>query len=734
MLFYVVAFGVLGHILFWGAGLALVTMPRPWRAFWPILAAPAGLVLQSLVVWLGAYAGFAGTDTYGWVSEAIPCLLLVIGLRRRGFGLAGRDFGRVAGVWLLAAATLEILVAPLAAASKGLTTASLGSCDAADYAAGARVLKEFAHHDRAGFLGLTEVVRVLSVDNFFDFWLRLNHFTPSALIALNGTIFHCAPHELTGLMAAVLLAVSVPVVFWLARAVVGYRTGVSVGVAALYGLGPITGYAVYQVALGQLLAAPAIALVTWAGVALWRSSSVPGRWRQFFGVLAIGYALILGSYNFIVIVCLVPAIAYAAGCAAWTGRWRDFGRWVMAMLLPLGFAGIIFWERVAGLAERFHQFAVFDFGWPIPRLSPEGWLGLIPSSNLSPWPEPARLILALLVALLLAAALGQGLWRRRPAAFLVLCLMVPVLVGYAYLSWRGMRLRTNASYDAYKLFSVFYPGILAGACYWATLAGRRRGWLRIVVGVFGLGLAAGVLHSVVVFQRAMRTPPLIVDRDLIQVGRLEAMPEVDSLNMRLGYPDDMWSRLWANEFLLRKPQYFLTYTYEGRFNAPLRGNWDLNGGLITVSLPGGDCVRINPHYSAVKLADPAYFRAALGTGWYAPERLPRSTTRWQWTAGAAALEFDNPQSQPLRVACAFDVSCRDGRQLQLWIGNQLATQTAVDPTRAVRHLPEFILPPGRTEVEVRSDLPPATAYGDNRSLGFCVFGIELSAQPGPAGS
>ena len=32
------------------------------------------------------------------------------------------------------------LVLPLARASKGLTTTSLGSCDAADYAAGARVL------------------------------------------------------------------------------------------------------------------------------------------------------------------------------------------------------------------------------------------------------------------------------------------------------------------------------------------------------------------------------------------------------------------------------------------------------------------------------------------------------------------------------------------------------------------------------------------------------------------
>ena len=65
-------------------------------------------------------------------------------------------------------------------------------------------------------------------------------------------------------------ALSVPVVYWTARAVMGYRHGAGLWIAALYGFSPITWYAVYHVATGQLLAAPAIALITWAGVALWR--------------------------------------------------------------------------------------------------------------------------------------------------------------------------------------------------------------------------------------------------------------------------------------------------------------------------------------------------------------------------------------------------------------------------------------------------------------------------------
>ena len=82
-------------------------------------------------------------------------------------------------------AVLLVVAGSMSSASRRLTSFSLGSCDAADYAAGARVFREFASGDRDGFMGLTEVVRILSVDNFYDYWVRLNHFTPSAIAALN---------------------------------------------------------------------------------------------------------------------------------------------------------------------------------------------------------------------------------------------------------------------------------------------------------------------------------------------------------------------------------------------------------------------------------------------------------------------------------------------------------------------------------------------------------------------
>src|SRR6185295_3785007 len=103
------------------------------------------------------------------------------------------------------------------------------------------------------FLGLTEVVSVQSVDNFFDYWTRLNHFTPAALIAFNGSVLGCVPHELTGLLTLVLLAGSLPLVFCMARAVIGFSGAPSTAVAVLYGLSPLMWYVVGHVAMGQLL-------------------------------------------------------------------------------------------------------------------------------------------------------------------------------------------------------------------------------------------------------------------------------------------------------------------------------------------------------------------------------------------------------------------------------------------------------------------------------------------------
>jgi hypothetical protein len=732
MIHYAVAFGLLLHVCFWGAGGALLFMPRRWRRFWPVLVIPAGLALQSAIVWAGAHTSLRGTNTYAWGAEIVPLVLLGLGLRRRGWRNASWEVRRFGVVWAAVAGCLLLLVLPLVFASRGLTTISLGSNDAADYAAGARVLMEFSRLDRAGFLGLTEVVRVHSVDNFFDYWLRLNWFTPSALMALNGSILQCSPHELVSLVTMVLLAGSVPLVFWVARAVIGYNSAAAILIAAVYGLCPVTWYAVAHVAPGQLLAAQAIALITWAGVALWRGRLTWAAGLSFGGVLAVGYWLLLGSYNFMLLLCLVPAVAYAGGLALSEGQWPRFGRWLGLMLLPLAGCAAVFAGRVAGMAERFRLFREYDFGWPIPPLGPEGWLGMVRGPDLRAWEwGGVRWVLAAVVVAILGWALLRG-WRQgRRSTWVVVSLAAPILVGYAWLEVRAVQMGTNASYDAYKLFAAFFALLLPAFCWWVTLRRSHRLYEWLGVAAAGAGVIGFNLVGCGMFIWKMSRPPLLVDGELRQLRRIEAMADVNSVNLMI---PDMWSRLWANVFLLRKPHYFLTHTYEGRRNTPLRGEWDLEGGLVKLDLPEPARRQVTPRFALLDTRHPGFVRVYLDErfdrNWNPEEFVPGTSERWRWTSGQATLQVQNPKGQAVAINARLDGWSPVRRQLSFHrVGGEMTTAVEIGAQRAVRALPAINVPPGGSTLVLHTDPPAAAVPGDSRRLGLCVFRVIV--QPAP---
>jgi hypothetical protein len=720
MIFFAVALGLLLHVFLWGLGAAMLAMPAPWRRFWPVLVMPAGFALQSATVWAGAMTGLRGTNSYAWAAEAIPVALLAVALwRRGGVRATWRELRRFGAVGAAMLGCLLLLVLPLAQASRGLTTVSLGSCDAADYAGGARVLMEFARTDREGFLGLAEVVSVQSVDNFFDYWLRINHFTPAALIALNGTILQCAPHELTSLMTMLLLAGSVPVVFWMARAVVRLPRRASVFVAVLYGISPITWYAIEQVAMSQLIAAQSIALLSWAGVALWRRRLTWRRGLAFGAVLLGAYWLALGSYNFIVSVCLVPAVAYAGGLALWRRQWRRFGLWLAVMLAPLAVCGVLAFERVAGLWERVTLLRAYDFGWRIPPISPEGWLAFLGNAPLlSPLATALRWVLSIALVLLVVAALR----RRSQLAWRAVALAVPALIGYTYLQMRGAMLGTNASYDAYKLLAVFFPGVLAVSLIWLRWLRRGQRWRPLAIGATALLVVA---HAQALSRgyRALKAPPLRVTIELRDLRKIEAMPDVKSVNMLL---PDMWSRLWANAFLLKKPQYFLTHTYEARLNTPLRGEWDLQGGLLRVK-PMGATIDLSPRFTLAKAAGPSSLRAQLGEGWHAEEYGPAGES-WRWTRGDATVRVENPHNIAMPLVVTLDGWSLGERDLSLVDADGRATGTGHlgADRKSLRFAGGVHVPPGVSTFTIKSAQPPATAGGDPRPLAICVFEITLA--------
>jgi len=710
MLYYLTAAGLIAHTFFWGLGLAWLALPREWRR-WGWMFAPAfGWALQSAVVWAGAQTALAGTATYARASELLPLALLAFAIAR-GRARPPRGWVVVLGVGLLAG---WLLLSPLAAPGRGLTSSSLGSCDQADYAAGARVFQEFSRDDRTGFLGLPEVTKVRSADYFFDFWLRLNHFTPSALLAHNAAVFGVEAYRLVSVTAAVLVLLNLPLMFFLARVLVGVRGPWLAGLVALYALSPLNAYAVHHGALGQLYAALGIALLTLGVLGASRAAHGGRRVWPFLSPVLAAVWLLAGSYNFILLVSLAPAGAALLGQLAWKRDLAAVGR-VLGLLATAGAICVaLFWGRFVGLAERFSLFDQYDFGWAVPLASPEGWFGILRDTGLHAGPAWTRMVLS-------AGVVGLYLWgvirlsRRQPARALVaVALVLPVVAGWALLAWET-RVRTNASYDAYKILSVFYPGLLAGLACWLAVAGRRTAGALLTL------LLAANLMLALDFRRQMSTPPLRVDRRLAALAQLESDPRVTSLNMTV---DDFWARLWANAFLLRKPQYFAIHTYEGRLNTPLKGEWDLRDSLLrTAPLAEADLIRVSELFHAVRVGAPGRLQTGFDRGWHPEEKGGGS--RWRWSDGAGRILVTNPSARPIEARLSLRVRSLAPGSLELRLEQHSAGVRALDGSLQDAVFEHLLFQPGNTVVTLAGPAGAAPGGGDARILSFALHDFEL---------
>ncbi|HYD84449.1 MAG TPA: hypothetical protein VEA63_10355, partial [Opitutus sp.] len=401
-----------------------------------------------------------------------------------------------------------------------------------------------------------------------------------------------------------------------------------------------------------------------------------------------------------------------------------FGYWLAAMLVPLAVSGGVFWSRVTGLLERFMLFRAYDFGWRVPVLTPEGWLGLVGDDQLNALPGSARLVLAVVFGTGLITALVVSARRRLRAVYASVCLLIPALVGYAYLNLRGHFLGTHASYDAYKILAVFYPGLLPAAAFWAEWAWSRGRIVRAAVLVVMAGVLVGNLRVAQRSAARLESPPFGVTRELIGLRELEAQPEIESVNLLMS---DGWSRLWANAQLLRIPQYFDVHTYEGRLNTPLRGQWDLIGGVIEIRLPGSGSRPAGPHFTLVDTRNDFFFRVRFGAGWHDVELPFSSPSHWRWTTGEGELLVENPHTRPITTNLRLTARALETRNMEIWVNGQRSAIVPIGTDADTVGIPGVTLPPGETRLVFRSGgtVPP----GDLRTLGVAFYRIAFDVQP-----
>ena len=102
----------------------------------------------------------------------------------------------------------------------------------------------------------------------------------------------------------------------------------------------------------------------------------------------------------------------------------------------------------------------------------------------------------------------------------------------------------------------------------------------------------------------------------------------------------------------------------------MRGEWDLNGGLMQVRLPGS---KEGPSsaFSLVQTQDPLFLRAGEVEGWYELEQNARSGERWRWTKDVMTALIENPNQYPLLTTWHIQkVSSLQNRDFQMNLAGQ----------------------------------------------------------------
>jgi len=260
-------------------------------------------------------------------------------------------------------------------------------------------------------------------------------------------------------------------------------------------------------------------------------------------------------------------------------------------------------------------------------------------------------------------------------------------------------------------------------CCWLPAASRARsGWQWGAAGMLGLVLAANFAVSWK-FHEAMANPPLRADRILAEVGKLEQEPRVASVNMLI---EDYWSRLWANAFLLRKPQYFLTHTYEGRLNTALKGEWNLTDSFLhSIPLHTEDWIVINARFHAERVAAPGFIQANFADGWYAEEA--GENRRWRWSNGNGNIVLINPAAVPVQAKLQLEVRGLTPRHLKLRTELHVVADYNLDGSVQKINVNQLLLQPGRNVLSLVSEPGNSSNPADSRLLAVALSAFELRA-------
>ncbi len=607
-----------------------------------------------------------------------------------------------------------LITSPIAFSDRSdsyLATVSLGSCDAPDYALGARLIMEKSRPLEGGFWAQSNVHQLGEMD-LWTYWTRLNHFGPAAVFAFTSSTFKL---PLWGIESAVCCAWAVAtasVTLTLARAIfrVGLLQANLIGLHFL--ISPLALYAVFHVAAGQLVGTLASSTLLLFGFHLAGQTRYKPTWRHIFIGALVGW-LMISSYAF-----MLPAVAcimlVATGLYCIRVRsWIPIANTLIWLVASLILAAVAAPGRSLGLIQGMHFFGGGAFGWQIPDIPISTILGLTPGALLLPAPTAIGLpVMALTVLLTLLSIYAR--WKVSQISFAVaLSALVAFLFARQLLSLLDPSDSGLGSYKLYKLASVLLPLLLTSLVCLGP-SDDRRNWILTVS--HGVLLIFIILYSSVPFWNAVSRAPLHAGGELQKLSVLEKDARIDGVNIVATHP---WDRIWASSLLAEKKQYFADDSYITRGVVPLRGTWMLEDSTAGIYSPS--TIRIGDRLIVRPVNEKSEVRIFFDNGWYPHE----GTHRWAGADGTDfgfTLECTNPQ--PIVITLVGRFLTRP----ELLIATLGSANVPIHYGEDAIHIGPFDVSTGTSKLAVRAqaELFKASNPADVRTLLFKMHRINVT--------
>lgn len=723
MSYLILGFSLLVFWAGWGLGLALWILPPVWRRYLWALCLPFGMSLQIAVVWFIAMSG--GTvQIYGRWLNLLPTIVLISALLRRKtrgwFFLSLRSrIAKASSFLAIFAVTLVLLPGALSKFHPGeLTTFSFGSCDAPDYAMGVRLFLEKGRSFSDGFWGQSEVHQLSEGMSYWTYWTRLNHFGAAALMAMMASSFRLEIWQIGTVMAGALTATAVPIVLGFARYILRLRWSYSVGISILYALSPICLYAVFHVALAQLVGATSI------GGCLLLSCHIP-KWgcrsaylKAILTGSVVGW-LLLSSYTFMALFAGLLILSIAGCHSLFIRSFKPLVKIVIGAGAVGVVCGILFPLRLKGFWEGIYHHGGGVFGWSVGPMYLQTVIGLPADRSLNPL--DAEISIPLLIGLSSFWLWGIfNAWRRRDSAFFVVVPTTTVILGLCYImvAIDPMDEHLN-SYKAYKLIAVFLPALLP-----SLFIGFKYPVLslqRFVTAAFLIIIALFLPRPLTQIWKAAEYMPLRVSSEFARLADAEKDPAIQGVNI---VSASVWTRLWTSAFLADKRQYFKDATYISRGAVPLQGEWTVEDDLHGVYPPRakhfGNRVVLRP------TEEPAILALFFGPGWWQDEEAHR----WSGSTGKTFYLYIEARSAGYVDLAMEGVFKIEGTHLTASVHGASLPVSQEGERIVVKHIP---VAEGRTEIYFQADRAPVGGRNksDPRVFLYKLTGIELRPSLAP---